>query len=211
MGQVRVDPPLNSTWGAVIVEYKENKHHFPYHAPTREIFNLDPAPVIRCKCLALILMTPLITIARSVYWLSLSIFMALSEVYHYLDGQDISNEAQQAIIDTAKDSVRAIWYGALLTGCALLGTLAPYWGRQHYGWLERDLNRHGDGPHRDKFYLAFCFQRLCILPEENPENSDLLKNKLTKYLTHIDAIREALFSGSFRKLATEFRLMRAAI
>ena len=97
--------------GEVIVQYHEIKYHFPYHVPSREIFNLDPEPVIRCKCLALVLMTPLITIVRSVYWLALAVFMGLSAAYHYLDGQDISNEAQQAIIETAKDSARAIGMG----------------------------------------------------------------------------------------------------
>lgn len=208
--EIRFEEQLNSSWGEFVLPHNEKEYKFPCHIPSREIFNLDPDSVIRGKCLALILLTPVVSVARSVYWLAQSIFMALAGVYRYLDGQGASQEDQDAIYETAQDSVRALGYGVLLTGCAFIGVGAPYWGRLHYGWLERSLNRHVDGPHRDKYYLAYCFQRLSMLPEDYPENCDQVTEKLTKYLDLIHSIRAAIFSGSFDQLERELRLLRAA-
>jgi hypothetical protein len=190
----------NSAWGTIVLFYKEKRHKFPYHIATREIFNDDPKALIRGKCMALIAITPLITIVRSIYWFAKSIFVALSVAFHYLDGQSLSEESLDAFHEAASDSVRALSYGILLMGCAFAGMFVPNWGRQHYGQLERELNRHSDGPHRDKIYLAICFQRLALMPDDFYQNGDQVEKKLSHYLSRIDAIRTAIWECSYQQL-----------
>lgn len=208
MTSVGLDNSSSSLWSNFSVEYKDKEYQFPCYIPTGEIFNHDPSMLIRVKCLALIGLTPLVSVARSIYWFTNAIFMILTEMFCYLDGQDQTGDIRKAMVEYACDSVRAFSYGALMTGCALIGVLAPYQGRLYYGWLERELNHHSDGPHHDKFYLAFCFQRRCVLLDDE-EETDKATEKLTKYLARIDAIRAALWSCSIDQLMGELRLKPA--
>lgn len=193
MTDIRLENQGNSDWGNVFLQHGEKEHRFPYHIPTGEIFNHDPDSLIRFKCAVLTVMTPLVSVMRSVYWLALSIFLVLTEFYRYLDGQSLSPDDQEAIYETAYDSLRALGYGALMTGTALTGIIAPHQARWRYGGYERALNRHEDGPHRDKFYVAICFQRLYTMAED-VQDMDEVDEKLTKYLDKIDAIRIAAWS-----------------
>lgn len=199
----RLDAPLNSSWGEAAILYEENEISFPLHISSGEIYNNDPPSLIRLKNLGLVFITPLITLIRSVYWLAKSIFLALSEVYRYLDDEESSEEACNAMKEAAYDSVRSWMYGGLMTGCAFAGIFAPYWGRRCYGQLERDLNRHTDGPHRDKLYTAICFQPLCILRSDDPLNDEDAAHKLNKYLARVDTILESFRTYSWTSLLRE--------
>lgn len=206
MTSIRLENPGNTEWGKISLQYHGNEYQFPYHISSEQIFNYDPDPLIRVKCIALIGVTPLISIVRSVYWLSLSFFTALSEMYRYLDGQSPSQHAQSMIGERAWDSIRALSYGALMMKSALIGVFAPYQGRLQYGEYERELNRHLDGPHRNKFYLAICFQRLYVIPEDD---TDEMESKLTQYLARIDAIRGALWGCSLQQMMVQLRFRPA--
>lgn len=199
----------NFVWANFSVEYKEQEYQFPYYVPTGEIFNHDPSKLIRMKCLALTCLTPLVSVVRSIYWFTHAIFMVLTEVFRYLDGQDQTEDTRIAMSEYVYDSARALGYGTLMTGCALMGVFAPYQGRLHYGWLERELNHHSDGPHRDKFYLAICFQRICVLSEDEEETNETTE-KMTKYLARIDAIRQAFWSCSIPQLMVELKYKPAS-
>lgn len=194
----------NSNWGEVEVLFQEEKVQFPYHIPTGEVFNHDPELLIRFKCIVLTGLTLLVTVMRSIYWLAQSIFLIITETFRFLDNQDPISENREAIISLAVDSLRAWKYGALMIGCALKGIFFPYAARQAYGQLERELNKHADGPHRDKFYLAFCFQRLTILKKDG--KNDEVISQLTKYLARVKRIQEALWSCSLQKLMVELKI-----
>lgn len=208
MASVGLDNNSNSLWSNFFVEYQEKEYHFPCYTPTGEIFNHDPAMLIRMKCLALTGLTPLVSVARSVYWFANAIFMALKEVFSYLDGQDQTEETRIAMGEYAYESLRALGYGALMTGWALVGVVDPDQARLQYGWLERELNHHSDGPHRDKFYAAFCFQRICILSGDE-EESGKAAEKLIRYLARIDEIRTLLWSCSIQQLMVALHLKPA--
>lgn len=207
MSSVRLENH-SADWGTVFIQHDDEEVAFPYHIPTREIFNHDPELLVRIKCIGLTCLTPLASLIRSVYWLSQSIFLILTEVYHYLDGQAISDDAQGIIEESAYDTVRALGYGALMTGSAFMGIFDPNQGRYYYGRLERELNRHWDGPHRDKFYLAICFQRIFVIPEDDEELTEV-EDRLTKYLDRIDEIRAAFWSCDVEQLMVGLRLMPA--
>ncbi len=208
MTGIRLEKQANAEWGSLFLQYSEKEYEFPYHIPSGEVFNHDPAFLIRFKCFALVCLTPLISAIRSVYCLALSVFLIISEVYRYLDGQSLSQEAQIAVYENAFDSARALGYGALMTGCGFMGIFTPYEARRDYSAFERNLNRHGDGPHRDKFYLAICFQRLSVIPEDDLDVNQV-ENKLTNYLARIDAIRAALCACSIHQLLVELRVIPA--
>ncbi|MBA3722578.1 MAG: hypothetical protein H0W88_09280 [Parachlamydiaceae bacterium] len=198
----------HSQWGELFIKYNDKEYTFPCYLPSGEIFNLDPSSLVRLKCVVLTVITPIMSIVRSIYWLSKAIFMCLSEVYRYLDNAEPSNGPQESIIDVASDSIRALFYGVALTGCSLSGILAPFWARLNYGHLEGTLNRHSDGPHRNKFYLAFCFQRVAILPKNFKENSAQVIEKLDKYIKLIDiihSVRDAIRNLSRRQVLDEGR------
>lgn len=194
---------MQASWGEIGIKYEGEEISFPFHIPSGEIFNNDPESLVRLKHFGLVLITPLITVIRSVYWLTKAIFLALSEIYHYLDEDDPSDESHIAITEAAHDSVRSWKYGGLMTGYAFAGIFAPHWARRHYGQLERTLNRHSDGPHRDKFYAAICFQPLCTLLNDDQLNDEDAAKKLNKYLTRVDAIQEAFWSCSWTALIRE--------
>jgi hypothetical protein len=198
----------HSLWSNISVEYQKKEYQFPCYTPTGEVFNHDPSMLIRIKCLALTCLTPLVSVARSIYWFANAIFMVLKEIFYYLDGQDQTDDTRIAMGDYAYESLRVLGYGTLMTGSALMGVVAPYQSRLHYGWLERELNYHSDGPHRDKFYLAICFQRLYVLSEDEEETGETAE-KLTKYLARVDAIRAAFWSCSLDQLMVELRLKPA--
>lgn len=204
MTGIRLENQGTSDWGNVILQYDGREYEFPCHIPTGEIFNHDPASLIRLKCAALVVLTPLISVIRSVCWLAMSIFMVLREVFHYLDAQSITPAAQEAIYETSIDSLRALGYGTLMLGTVITGIVAPNQARSHYGRYERALNRHWDGPHRDKFYLALCFQRLYVKSAD--KQMDEVDKRLTKYLAKIDAIRAALWSCDLANLMVQLRL-----
>lgn len=209
MVNVRLENQGNSDWGKVVLDYHDKKHRFPFHIPSREIFNDDFDLLIRVKCVGLIGLTPLFSLLRSVYWLTLSIFMVFSEIYRFLDVQTSSRNALKEIGETAFESLRALGYGVLMTGNALKGVFLPYQGRRDYGLCERELHYHPDGPHSNKFYLAFCFQRLCVLSKDD-KNIDKVEEKLTRYVSWIDAIRADLCSCDFKQFMVDLRSMRLA-
>lgn len=208
MNTLRLERHENANWGAVVVPYKSKTYKFPCHIPTREIYNFDPDPLIRFKCTALTVATPVLSVMRSVYWLAKAAFMVIAEAFRYLDEQTTSEEAWDAIAKTAYDSVRALGYSTMMTGYAFCGIFAPYWGRQHYGHLEKALNRHTDGTHRDKFYLAKCFQPLYILPKNL--NCDPAKDKLYKYLDNVYAMKAAICDKPLKYFDLTSRVPRPA-
>lgn len=199
----KINAPINATWGEAVIRFHEAEASFPFHISTGEIFNNDPEALIRMKHLGLALITPLMTVIRSIYWLAASIFFALSEVYRYLDDGEISSNGCTKMTEAADDSLRAWKYGSLMTGCALAGLFAPFWARRRYALFERTLNRHSDGPHRDKFYTAICFQPLCKLRATDQLNDEDAAKKLNKYLDGVDRIQEAFWSFSWIELVKE--------
>ncbi len=174
-------------WSNFVIKYDECEYDFLHHVPSGEIYNFDPTHLTRLKCVAITGATPVVSIARSIYWFASSIFMIVAEVYEYLDKGNDSHPNFKPIYEKLCDSARALSYGFLMTITALKGIFYPLQARQQYGEYERTLNRHPDGPHRDKFYLAFCFQRLYVLSKEE---SDLPKaeDRLNKYLNSIDKL-----------------------
>lgn len=206
----RIENNGNSVWGSLVFLHHKKELRFPHHIPSDEIFNYDPDPLIRFKCVVVTALTPAATIVRSIYGLAKAIFITLEEVYCYLDGQNPSPEFWEDIKDTLSDSTRAWYYGTLLTGCASSGVFFPFWARYHYGKLERELNRHSDGPHRDKFYLAPCFQRLCVLKQGDLQNHEQVSRRLARYLDLIDGLRTAFFNCDCHQLMLELRILRPA-
>jgi hypothetical protein len=201
MNCTRLESTPNSVWGHVVVSNHPSEFRFPYSLATGEVFNDDKHYLIRAKCAALVFITPLMTVIRTVYWFAKSIFMTLAKAYHYLDCESAPYSFKQ-ILEVASDSIRAIGYGILMTGCALGGMIAPFTFRQHYGHLESALNRHKEGPHKDKFYLAICFQRLhTITPKA--ENLEDVAIKLTRYRSRVVAVQEAFWSCSYSRLIQE--------
>jgi len=196
----------NPQWNQIEIPYEGSTFVFPYHIPTGEVYNFDPPSLVRFKCVIVTGATPVISIARSVYWLAKSILLSISEAFRYLDGQNVSQEDRNAIIVAASDSLRSIKYGFLLTCSSFKGIFDPLNGRQEYGRLERELNRHTDGPHRDKFYLAFCFQRCCTKPKEDSKTIEMIQ-KLTKYIATVFEIRTAICTCDYKKLMKEFKLI----
>lgn len=178
------------------LKYGQEDFHFPYNHSTREVFNLDHEWVIRLKCVAITLVTPIVSIVRSIYALATSIFILLSATYYYLEG-DTTLTFKASPSEKASDSLRSLTYGAAMTGCAAIGILAPFWARLHYGHLERELNRHGDAPHHDKFYLAFCFQRICVIASDDPNHSDQVEHKLKRYFAHLEEIITLIFNAYY--------------
>jgi hypothetical protein len=184
------NPTDNSKWGQVSMQYNERKVRFPFHIDTREVYNGNPANLIRLKCAALTVGTPFITLVRSVYWLGKAVIDSLVKFYCYLDGQPTT----LSIAATAWEGIRVLEYGAKLTKTAFLGICHPIEARMAYGRLERELNRQ-IAPHRDKFYLAICCQPLAILPEDtSPHNLVAVENKLTRYVAKIDALRSTIWT-----------------
>lgn len=199
----KINAPINASWGEAVICFNEAEASFPFYIPTGEIFNNDPESLVRMKHLGLVLITPLMTVIRSIYWLAASIFLALSEVYRYLDDGEISPDACIKMKEAAEDSLRAWKYGSLMTGCALAGLFAPFWARRRYALFERTLNRHSDGPHRDKFYTAICFQPLCMLRTTDQLNDEDAAKKLNKYLDRVVRIQEVFWSFSWTELVRE--------
>lgn len=198
----RLNHTSNTVWGEVVVSCNDKECHFPYNLATGEVFNDDMSYLIRAKCTALVFVTPMMTVIRTVYWIAKAVFMTFKEGYRYLECEDSPENAFKKISEVASDSVRAIGYGLLMTGCAAGGIVAPFAFREHYGHFERTLNRHSDGPHKDKFYLAICFQSLIVINSES-SNLEAVANKLVRYESRTQAIRDAFWSFSYQKLMEE--------
>lgn len=183
---LNIESTQGSDWGKVCYQKSEEakKKVFPYHIPSGEIYNTDDSSIIRFKCVLLTIATPIVSVIRAVYWLAKAAFLTLDAAFRFLDGQDGNMERIYKILESAADSVRALVYGALMIGCAVGGIAAPMMFRRYYGALERTLNRQPNGPHKDKWYMAFCFQRLYVLkdPSKIGENS-ILANKLYRNLS----------------------------
>jgi hypothetical protein len=207
---LRVVKHENPEWGEEILVHKNKEYSFPYHIPSHEVFNNDPKMLIRAKCAGLVIATPVITVVRSAYSLALAIFKVLAETYHYLDSGSFSSSA---IYEPAFESIRALGYGVLLTRWAVQGMMTPYNARRHYSQLERELNRHADGPHRDKFYLAFCFQRRALMPQESDLDYDQKMQEIAQRLMgdidFISEMRTSLFTGAWCRLMNTFRSKKA--
>ncbi len=200
-----VNKNSESTWGEVPFFYNEKRYDFPNHRATGEIYNLDPKLLIRFKCIALTIGTPLISIVRSIASLAQAFFMCLRELYHYLDNQPIECHA---IAETAYDSLRALKYGSLMTMCAFFGIFSPYSQRQQYGKYEREYNNHLDGsPHRDRFYLAICFQPLGKMEKDTTVQLKTIE-RLNKYIFYIYDIKEKCKNCAFRELFRELIYFR---
>lgn len=184
-------------WGTVEVHYNQGIYCFPYFKKSGEVFNNDSKLCVRFKCLVLTALTPLVSLARSIHALSKCVFILLSEVYYYLEGNRFS--PWNKMNDAFHDSVRALYFGTQMTGYAVAGLFDPYWARQHYGAEERKLNKHFDRAHRDKFYLARCFQFLSVLPKNSTECPKEIANKLIKRCAYIDNLIVAIKSYSLDK------------
>lgn len=204
---LRIQRHVNSEWGEVLFSYKQQEYEFAYHIPTREIFNTDSKKLIRMKCMALTVGTPLIAMMRSVYSLAVSVFRIFAEAYRYLDGGSFSSSA---IYEAAFDSLRSVGYGVLLTRWAMQGVFTPYLARQQYGKLERELNRHADAPHHSKFYLAFCFQRRAMMPLDRLDDQNV-EEKLARYIDFIDRVEAAFVAWSLPQLINSFKMQKAVI
>jgi hypothetical protein len=188
-------PTDNSNWGHVSIIHKGEKEKFSFNIETNEIFNTDPVNVIRFKCAALTIATPLISVARVVYYLAKSIFVALQNFYYYLDGKNPVDQDTPSFFNTLLEIPRVLQLGAELTITAIQGILDPLEKRRMYGILERALNRHTDAPHRDGFYLAICCQPLAKLPAEgSDEELHKVEAKLIRYLNRIEEILAAVQS-----------------
>lgn len=197
----------NSDWGVVVFPFNKKEWVLPYCLSSREVFTLDPVWLVRFKCLILTPATPLVTVIRIVYELAKATFSALRAVYYSLDNQPSSQGCFSYLKTGVYESGRTLLYGVSLTAFAAMGIFDPYRGRQKYGWLERELNRQPDGPHRGKFYLAFCFQRIAILPVDFPNNSDFAINKIKKRIAPLDAIVTAIRAGSLSELKDASKLV----
>jgi hypothetical protein len=135
--------------------------------------------------------------------------MSLAEGFHYLDGRDINKENMTFIKDTITDVPRALSYGSLLTIYAIAGVFFPFWARHHYGQMERELNRHADGPHRNKFYLAICFQP--VVKQDEFNLSQKVMNKLNDHIQRIEKIQKAFWPFDYRQLMMELKLLRKSV
>lgn len=196
---------LSSSWGEICISSEKKKYKFPYHIPSGEIFNFDPPHLIRTKCLALVILTPIVSLIRSIYWLAKAAFLLLAAGFNYLDGQDLTNQSRKNIALNLADSVLAWTYGIQMTAYAAMGVILPNSGRIHYGYLERRLNRHVDGPHRDKFYLAICFQRLCVYDSTKIQD---VNDKLYTYASRVEALVVAIKSRSYQRVMQEYKAIR---
>lgn len=196
----------NSDWGYVVVPFNKKEWVLPYCLSTREVFNLDPVALIRFKCVLLTAATPLVTLVRIIYEVAKAAFLALAAIYYYLDNQPSSRSIVACLITGLTESGRTSWYGIRLTGYSFMGIFDPYRGRQRYGKLERELNRHSDGPHSDKFYLAFCFQRIAHVPEDYSEYSEFFISKLHKHIAPIDGVIQAI-ANAFSEFCTALHVM----
>lgn len=197
---------LNSTWGEISISYNNQKYIYPYYIPTGEVFNDDPSMLIRYKCAALVVFTPVITLIRTIYWAAKAMFLTLAAAFYHLNG-NLTEQDKARVVETFKDCGRAWYYGAQMTLYAALGIILPYYSRLNYGHLEASLNRHEDGPHRDKFYLAICFQRLIVYDGDNLAD---VEQKLTNILGRIQALKTAFWSFSFQKIMKELNAIGAA-
>ncbi len=199
-----IERNLESSWGNVTFTYENKEKIFPCYFPTGEIFNQDSKDFIRFKCVLLVGATPVMTVARTCYWFAKSIFLLLAESFYFLDGSNV-NRPKNQLSEAVQDIFRSVGYGVLLTGGALIGIAAPYTGRRYYGLFERTLNRHEDGPHRNKLYIAFCLQRVALIEDENKAYE-----KLNKHLEFMNKVWETFYNvvdaigeGNFSKIQIE--------
>lgn len=162
---------------------------FPYHRISGKVFNSDPKFLIRAKCLGLVVLTPLISVIRSVYWAVKAFFMCFNTSSH----SDKNSDRLQTV---AYDAIRALGYGLYMTQVACSGILYPHEARLRYGAFERTLNRQ-ESPHRNKFYLAICFQPIYTINEDNKKD---VEKRLLDYSQKIDNIERAFLSGNCRQL-----------
>jgi hypothetical protein len=211
---IQVLPNVDSFWGEISVTFKNEVSQFPYDTRSGKIFNVDPINLIRLKSIALTFSTPFVSLIRCVYTLATYFFSIVSQIYSYLDQQHAYQNTTLSISDMVYDgcseSLRILRFGMLMTKWAFLGILDPYEGRLNYGLLEQELNRHTDGPHRNKFYHAICFQPKAILPKEcKDEDLQKIESKLIRYLTLVDNLRSALFSCELRGFINELKLANA--
>ncbi|MGA8164690.1 MAG: hypothetical protein WB791_06655 [Waddliaceae bacterium] len=210
MTSLSISPSGTAGWEIITLSsHSEEKYRFPYSKHYGEVYNFDPDLLIRCKCVALTLLTPPVSAARTVCRIAKAAFLLLTAAYHYLDDQKIPALEKQAIRIAALDSGRALYYGVQMTGCAIWGIFSPYDARHEYAKLERTLNRHQDGPHRDKYYLAICFQPLAVVPnfdkEEQKRIAAKLDNTIHRYLTLLRAVfacSPTQFRSALRKSQT---------
>lgn len=151
------------------------------------IYNRDSKKLIRTKCAVLIAATPVVTAARVVYHLSMTIFHTLFlKPILVLQGRLTWDQAKTDARQSLTDIFRSLIYGILMTGQVIKGLATPYASRDAYGAMERTLNRQEDGPHRSKWYTAFCFQYL-----ENTESSaEKISDKLLQHIRKIQSIEK---------------------
>lgn len=183
----------NSSWKTAQLDYKQSGNKtasFPYCPKTGEIYNQDPEFLIRIKGFLLLAVgTPVVTAIRTVYHTVMTaLHLVLIQPYQLLDGRVSLSEAFDTLKDSFLDILRPAFYGIGLLFAALYTILSPLDGRQAYGSLERILNRQEDDPHPDtKFYMAPCFQRLGIYPEEDhPDKKATLEKTIYLLQRHVE-------------------------
>lgn len=208
---------FSPVWGEIIIPKTSDcdiaffnpGYRFLFHQESGEVFNFDPPKLIRAKCIALIALTPTFAIMRSITWLVKSIFLSLAGIFNYLDDKEFDEKTRRGISEAFMDSIRAIPYGVKMTGQAALGIFSPLKARRRYGQLERELNRHVDGPHKDKFYLAFCFQPLAHLKKEHG-NQEEVEKKLIRSIHFFERIITMISTYSFKSYPSKKGLIEMA-
>lgn len=128
-------------------DYKYKDIIFSIEQKTGEIYERAPSLVLRTKALALIAATPIVSIARAIYYFAKAIFLV---------GQGKFNTSRESFEDIA----RSLFYGVAMVGAATYMFFDPKAGRQCYGKLERQLNREeiSNRFSNTKIYLAPCMQ-----------------------------------------------------
>lgn len=189
-------------WGEAILPIDQDCYHFQINFIEKIIFNFDSSRIIRAKCFCLIALTPLVTTARIIYWTAKAIFFSSRQFFKYLDGQPPSKHINCTKIEAQEDINRSFVCGIKMTFWAFKGIFSPFEARLNYGKLESELNRHVDGPHRDKFYTAICFQPIARMTE-NQEIDKTAEEKLLKYATRIQRLFDLLKNKQIFKLFWE--------
>lgn len=196
----------NSRWGIARLEY-DGQHEFPILSETGEIFRNDPLPLVRFKCAAIVVLTPLATLMRSVCWATEEIFRAISQTYRQIDGEDLSQEKPASLKNALIEVGRTWYYFPFLMGYALQGLVNPAEGRLNYGITERLLLKHETPKIRERHYVAVCFQ-----PMGNQKDPKKAEKKIVKYLKVIEMIKKihsALFRCNLKQIYHEYKSFRS--
>ena len=132
---------------------------------THEIYNSDSPNEIRKKCVGLIPVTALFTMAHTIYNAA-KVIMSCGTSFELL-----------------KNSV---YYTSKALGAACYGIVYPYEGRKLFAMCERQINGHLQEADFDNgFYLARCFVPINHrLGDKSDDDMNILKIKRAVYREH---------------------------